>query len=141
VAASSPAEFEIRFQTRSKIDLSAAATDKRAVLKDSGVLNICVAAPQDAELSDGKNTITCLKVKPAAKRASDVFVTVLYPGAAPKVTFKNDGAKATLTVGADTLVFTLAGADWALSAVNGKSAAKMSNGTERTLTPFRRADK
>ena len=66
----------------------------------------------------------------------ETIVTVLYPGArAPRVAWDGRGK---LTVNGDRIEFRRAGAGWLLKKVNGEDASRVGDGTQRTLTLFRR---
>lgn len=153
LAASAPANFEWRLQTRRPFHAGqgdAAVT----LLGNETDLHVIAAAPQGAVVqaatrsmwAEGRRgtTMQTVSVQPPAPTAQTTVLCVLYPtasgAAAPTVSTGQGGVlKVTAPGRQDTIVFEQTEGGWTLSSVNGESAAAIPDGKERSLVPFRQA--
>jgi len=114
-------------------------------------LHVCCASPKDAELSAAAVDIEMKNhavpfhtacITPKTPSAECLFACVLYPdspgSAPPEVSF--EGGRLTLQRGdrQDSIVFAPGDDGWTLRSVNGADALAIPDGSERTLTRFRR---
>jgi len=138
LAASSPANFESRFQTA----LEVTTGSDGATLRGTGnILHLRSAGftPPTYGQGAGGDDLHYVSLSVTGREAT--LLTVLYPtfitGAAPVVSV----ADGTVTIAAegetDTLTFASTNGDWALISVNGLDATTIPDGSERSIIPLR----
>ncbi len=146
-----PCEVEWRLQSR--LPIRAHAAGQRAVVEgDCGVLHLAAASPADAVVSACERHVQGIRgrevdlktavIRRAQPESQVVFASVLYPlpiGHEPPVAEMTPDGALTVRDGErrDVIVFEQGEAGWTLQSVNGKSAAGIGRGAERSL---RRAD-
>jgi hypothetical protein len=151
LAASAPAGFEWRMQTRRTCQVNQPTAS--AMVKGANVdLYVIAAAPQGAVLeatsgtprADGRRAspMQTLKVRPPGATARTDILCVLYPVASgnppPTVSAGADGVVKLAGAGRqDTIVFQRTASGWTLGSVDGESAAAVPDGKQRSLVPFR----
>ncbi|MFO7957430.1 MAG: DUF4962 domain-containing protein [Candidatus Brocadiia bacterium] len=139
---------EWRLQSRLPAD---ADGDGATVRGANTHLHVCCASPADAELAarpvaiEMKNhevpfhTVT---LEPGEPAEECLFACVLYPvspgSKPPEVSFRSGRLTVTRDGHEDTIEFTQEDGCWMLTAVNDADASAIPDGSERTLTLFRR---
>ena len=127
-------DIDVRFQTKLKIDTN----DTGATFTGKGKLNIIAATPEvKTATGDTAGPVKYLSLRAAQPGKSETFVTVLYPGNAPRVDWKEKGGKGTLTVGSDKHEFAQTSAGWVPTKISGEKAPKPEAPKDRTLKPLK----
>jgi hypothetical protein len=125
-------DIDVRFQTKLKIETN----ETGGCFAGKGKLNIVAATP-DVKVTTGDTagSVKHLSLRAARPDKAETFVTVLYPGKAPRVDWKEKGSKATLTVNGDRHEFTHTSAGWLPRKIDGEKVPKPEAPQDRTLEP------
>jgi hypothetical protein len=126
-------DIDVRFQTRCGIALSQTG----AVLTGRGKLSVTTATPVVA-VTTGETCqgVRHLSLKARNPAAAVLFVTVLYPGEAPPISWNSDADTASLTVGDDVHEFSRSEETWVPRKISGESVPEPTPPTERTFKLF-----
>ncbi|MCA8914773.1 MAG: DUF4962 domain-containing protein [Planctomycetes bacterium] len=123
-------DIDVRFQTKQKIEKN----DTGGVFSGKGKLNIVAATPAvTVSTGDTAGPVKYLSLRAAQPDKELAFVTVLYPGSAPRVDWKVKGGKGTLTVNGDKHEFAQTSAGWVPTKISGEKVPKPEEPKDRFL--------
>ncbi|MCA8936300.1 MAG: heparinase II/III family protein [Planctomycetes bacterium] len=124
-------DIDLRFQSKLPIK----TTDTGAVLTGkTGKLHVVVAEPAvKVATGDTSGAVKHVSLRAENPGSDTTFVTVLFPGAEPRVDWKVKGGKGTLTVNGDKHEFSNTSAGWVPTKIDGEKVPKPEAPEDRVI--------